>query len=62
MRQRDPNWLREILDDAAEKVKDKPDWLRSPELRAELRRVEEQQRAARAESASSGPRDPQSST
>lgn len=61
MRQRDPNWLREILEDAAEKVKDKPDWLRSPELRAELRSLEER-REASAENAPAGPRDPRSST
>lgn len=61
MTQRDPNWLREILDDAAEKVKDKPDWRRSPELRAELRRLEERQEA-RAKNPPAGSRDPQSST
>jgi hypothetical protein len=43
--QKPANWLREILEEAAEKVKGKPDWMRSPELRAELARFREPQPA-----------------
>jgi hypothetical protein len=45
MTQRDPKWLDRIMEDAARKVEGKPNWMRSPELQSEFRRIAERQQA-----------------
>jgi hypothetical protein len=48
MRQRDPNWLKRIVEGAVRDVESKPFWLRSAEVDAELRRMAERRRAQEA--------------
>lgn len=51
MKQRDPNWLKRIVDDATRKVESNPFWMRSAEVETELRRMAERRQAQEAAAA-----------
>jgi hypothetical protein len=55
MRQRDPNWLKRIVEGVVRDVESKPYWLRSAEVEAALRRMAEQGKAQEAAARSGEP-------
>jgi hypothetical protein len=55
MRQRDPNWLKRIVEGVVRDVESKPYWLRNAKVDAELRRMAERRKAQEAAARSDEP-------